>query len=77
MARRLHRLAAEDMPLKRRKPLDEGKDTGTDLLERELERGIKIDTSRRPARARRDSAARRRGHLLVAKEHVTTRKKLR
>lgn len=62
------------MPLKRRKPLDEGGDTATDLLERELESGVKVETLPKRGELKEDSVRSDLGGLLVTEEHIETHK---
>ena len=61
--------------LTRRKPLDEGDDAATDLLERELESGVKIETSSKRGEAREDSVRSDLGGLLVIQGHIETHKR--
>jgi hypothetical protein len=62
------------MHVKRRKPLDEGGDTATDLLERELERGVQVETPGKRGEVKEDSVRSDLGGLLVTEEHIETHK---
>lgn len=60
--------------LKRRKPLDEGGDTATDLLERELESGVKVEPREKRGEVKENSVRSDLGGLLVTQEHIETHK---
>jgi hypothetical protein len=61
--------------VERRQPLDETADTATDLLERELESGVKIENATRRRQSREDSVRSDLGGLIVTQEHIETRER--